>query len=340
MTAALSAIQFQPSEGDNVRRPKLQKVLDHLVAVELVTLDDVIAALASAASPVANQVAYWTSPTAAAFTTLSPFARTFVDDADAATVRTTIGAEGSIAAGTSGQYWRGDKSWQTLDKTAVGLGSVDNTADNAKVVLSAATFTTSRNIDGQAFNGSANITVIAPGTHAAASKATPVDADELPLVDSAASNVLAKLTWANLKATLKTYLDTLYQSIQTTGTFTPTITFGGAGVGITYAAQNGRYTKTGRQVTATIRVALSAKGSSVGNLDIVGLPFTSNSAVPYAIGNLLMNAITGMNTPMGLILNSATTVAVYNQSGTGFARMTDANCTNTTDLYISVTYDT
>jgi hypothetical protein len=40
-----------------------------------------------------------------------------------------------------------------------------------------------------------------------------VDADELPLVDSAASFVLKKLTWANLKATLKTYLDTLYASV-------------------------------------------------------------------------------------------------------------------------------
>src|SRR6185295_19787124 len=59
--------------------------------------------------------------------------------------------------------------------------------------------------------GSADITVIAPGTHAATSKSTPVDNDELSLVDSAASNVLKKLTWANLKATLKTYFDTLYK---------------------------------------------------------------------------------------------------------------------------------
>ncbi|NTU42940.1 MAG: hypothetical protein HGA78_07785, partial [Nitrospirales bacterium] len=33
-----------------------------------------------------------------------------------------------ISSGTTGQYWRGDKSWQTLDKSAVGLGSVENTA--------------------------------------------------------------------------------------------------------------------------------------------------------------------------------------------------------------------
>jgi len=42
-------------------------------------------------------------------------------------VQTQLNAkEPTIAAGTTGQYYRGDKSWQTLDKTAVGLGNVDN----------------------------------------------------------------------------------------------------------------------------------------------------------------------------------------------------------------------
>lgn len=52
--------------------------------------------------------------------------------------------------------------------------------------------------------------VTAAATHAATNKATPVDADELPLADSAASFGLKHLTWANLKATVKTYFDTLY----------------------------------------------------------------------------------------------------------------------------------
>jgi len=38
------------------------------------------------------------------------------------------GKENTIASGTTAQYWRGDKSWQTLDKSAVGLGNVENTA--------------------------------------------------------------------------------------------------------------------------------------------------------------------------------------------------------------------
>lgn len=41
-------------------------------------------------------------------------------------------------------------------------------------------------------------------------KTTPVDADSLLLNDSADSNKLKLLSWANLKATLKTYFDTLY----------------------------------------------------------------------------------------------------------------------------------
>lgn len=44
-------------------------------------------------------------------------------------------------------------------------------------------------------------------------KATPVDADLIGLNDSAASNALKKLTWANIKATLKTYFDSLYAGL-------------------------------------------------------------------------------------------------------------------------------
>ncbi len=45
--------------------------------------------------------------------------------------------ENTITAGITSQYWRGDKTFQTLDKTAVGLGNVDNTSDAGKPVSSA-----------------------------------------------------------------------------------------------------------------------------------------------------------------------------------------------------------
>ena len=46
----------------------------------------------------------------------------------------------------------------------------------------------------------------------ATAKTTPVDADMVGLADSQATNVLKKSTWANIKAALKTYFDTLYNN--------------------------------------------------------------------------------------------------------------------------------
>lgn len=96
------------------------------------------------------------------------------------------GKEPTISAGTSAQYWRGDKSWQTLNKSAVGLANVDNTSDASKPVSTA--------------QAAAIAASTANNIYSAASKATPVDADEIGLSDSAASWGLKKLTFANLKA--------------------------------------------------------------------------------------------------------------------------------------------
>jgi hypothetical protein len=49
----------------------------------------------------------------------------------------TASGEPVITAGTISQYWRGDKTFQTLNKSAVGLPNVDNTADSAKPISTA-----------------------------------------------------------------------------------------------------------------------------------------------------------------------------------------------------------
>lgn len=80
----------------------------------------------------------------------------------------------------------GDVTGNAL-KTALALGSVDNTADAAKVVASAGKLTTPRNINGVPFDGTANITVAdstklpASGTAVAAAKlATPRNINGVP----------------------------------------------------------------------------------------------------------------------------------------------------------------
>ena len=47
------------------------------------------------------------------------------------------GKQAAIAAGTTAQYYRGDKTFVALDKTAVGLPNVDNTSDANKPVSTA-----------------------------------------------------------------------------------------------------------------------------------------------------------------------------------------------------------
>ena len=61
--------------------------------------------------------------------------------------------------------------------------------------------------------GDETATTLGTTFHGAANKATPVDADEMPILDSVASFIGKHVTWANIKATLKTYFDTLYATV-------------------------------------------------------------------------------------------------------------------------------
>lgn len=54
--------------------------------------------------------------------------------ADTPTVPGLANKEPRITTGNTTQYWRGDKTWQNLNKVAVGLPNVDNTSDVNKPV--------------------------------------------------------------------------------------------------------------------------------------------------------------------------------------------------------------
>src|SRR5690349_11019822 len=53
------------------------------------------------------------------------------------TLKPVAGLEPVVTEGTASQYYRGDKTFQTLDKGVVGLGNVDNTSDANKPISSA-----------------------------------------------------------------------------------------------------------------------------------------------------------------------------------------------------------
>lgn len=132
--------------------------------------------------------------THAALTTthgISAFGASLVDDADASAARTTLGL-GTSATTASTDY---AASSHNHAASAITSGTVD-TARLGSGSASASTYLRGDQTWATASGG------VAADTHAATEKTTPVDADELPLADSAASWALKKLSWANVVATL------------------------------------------------------------------------------------------------------------------------------------------
>lgn len=84
-----------------------------------------------------------------------------------------------------------------LGRITTGAGDAEElTAANVRTIINvedAADVTDAGNV-GSSING-------------ATAKTTLVDADTVPLIDSEASNVLKKITWANIKAAIKSYYD-------------------------------------------------------------------------------------------------------------------------------------
>lgn len=160
---------------------------------------------------------------------------------------------------------------QFPDKYSIGLGDVPNVdATNPANIIQDSThrFTDDTSISKLGgIEAAADVTdAVNVGTsiHGAAAKVTPVDADEVPLIDSADSNLLKRITWANVKAALKTYLDGLYVKLTFSSLFA--------------------YQHTASSVTGTVDetalATFTVPGGSIGPngvLEIVSLFTVTNS---------------------------------------------------------------
>lgn len=103
-------------------------------------------------------------------------------------------------SGTTGKVIKGTGITIDDSNNVAGMGTLNGrtlATDGAK-------------LDGIAAGADVTATALAPATHAATAKTTPVDADETNFADSAASFGLKKVTWANIKATLKAFFDAIY----------------------------------------------------------------------------------------------------------------------------------
>lgn len=168
----------------------------------------------------------------------------------------------------------------------------------------------------------------------ATAKTSAVDADYLGLMDSEATNVLKKLSWAYVKSILKTYFDTLYCGLNAWTTFTPTVTLvGGSGNTVpVYSTNLARYLQIGK--TVFVNITLSGDGGDEGAGTGV-----FNVALPVAAGISALNGYivcgryrnnTVYSLLLGQITASATNIALYKQTtGTAQSEMTGADQSST-----------
>jgi len=125
------------------------------------------------------------------------------------------------------------------------------------------------------------------------------------------------------------------------GTWTPSVAFGGASVGVVLnAASGGTYTKIGRQVTVNGFFAITSKGTSTGAATITGLPFTIGSgATFYAAASSFTEAISFVNVLQSRGNEATTTIQLFEVTVAGvMTTITDADFANNSNINLSLTY--
>lgn len=169
-------------------------------------------------------------------------------------------------------------------------------------------------------------------------KTTPIDADVVILGDSADSGRAKGLTWANVKATLKTYFDTLYMAIVTPGTSGNVLTSNGSSwvsqsvsISSTSGISNGPSSSSTQTITHGLgRIPKTIRLHGISKTG-TGLSFPSNSIGYYTMsGNTCL-----YNTSAGTTVTYDNTFAVYFQKYVSGAKI----CTGVVQNVTATTFD-
>jgi hypothetical protein len=123
------------------------------------------------------------------------------------------------------------------------------------------------------------------------------------------------------------------------GTWTPVVAFGGNAVAQT-GNLTGLYTKIGNIVTISCYIGLSAKGSSTGDAQVRGLPFTINSADgAYIAVALYLANVTVTDYPIAFGIVNTTRIYLAEATNAGVSTpLTNADFANNSEVMVNLTY--
>ena len=125
------------------------------------------------------------------------------------------------------------------------------------------------------------------------------------------------------------------------GSWTPTLSFGGASAGVAYASPTaGRYTRIGRSVNVSASLAISSRGTSSGPAALGGLPFVAaNDGQMVAASVGFATGISAAGAVLGLIAPNTSRIALYQSNGGSSAAISHTGFAGTAQIVVSATYD-
>jgi hypothetical protein len=356
---------------DDTTTLAMRATLGLVIGTDVQQADATLSALSGLAT-VADRLPYFTATDNAALTTFTGYARTLVDDPDAATARGTLGL-GSMAVQNSNgvTITGGSISGVTLTlgtplpltqggtggtdaataRSNLGLGGMATQQSNAVSIVggSIAGITDLAIGDGgtgasNAASARTNLGILGMGIQDPANVAitggtissvtiSALDAD-LAVADGGTGASTAAAARANLGIT-----DTAIQTYAE-GTFTPVVVGGStAGAGV-YSIQIGRYTRIGRICFFNAQINYTAH-TGTGSIGVTGLPFlsplTATANMNQSLSVLLSSAGTswGSNTQVvAYIVPNVTSIAIRGVASS--ANVGQINLANTTAA-ISIT---
>jgi hypothetical protein len=235
---------------------------------------------------------------------------------------------------------------RTAEEWEVGIGTV-----SAGVLARTTVISSSNTNAAVSFSaGTKDVFVTLPGTkalsldsvHNAAAKTTPVDADELPIVDSASGFSLMKITWANLKSNILDYLATYFghpsENLIPNGNCTISRENGTSAVTLpantyVYALDIFVAQVSGAGTTfAQVDVPANAPSGCVKGLQILGATGVTNPQMGIKLESSFTKHLAGKSVVFSL--------DVYNGSGGSLAFSASIYQANSTDNFSGITLDT
>jgi hypothetical protein len=205
--------------------------------------------------------------------------------------------EPTITAGTSAQFWRGDKTWQNFATTvrAVALTGL-STATNAVITAADTVLSAFGKLQKQVSDNLTTLTdhtalTAAHGATGAVVGTTNTQTLTNKTLDAPTVIGIVELTGGRIKfpATQVASTDVNTLDDYEEGDWTPTVS-SSSGTITSYTLVGANYTKIGRAVHINFAATITDAGTGGGSLD-VSLPFTNGAVIANGCGR--ENALTG-----------------------------------------------